>query len=155
LIVRLRTLRSQIERLKARRDGIIDTIDDEPAAPSDTLHRLRAYLHETLTNGTSTEHMAAIEASIAEVRITEQGSSPCSRSPAPHPIADDIAKTATSREEADDPSGGLQAMGAPLHHTHICDARESVGPPMGGGSAPEALAKHRTRTGCPAVAISR
>ncbi len=81
---RIRELRDQIEQLKTRRDELADTIHAEPAEPPPaTIDRLRHYLSDTITNGTSAERKAAIEALVAEIQLTEQGAIPVFRIPGP------------------------------------------------------------------------
>ena len=80
---RLKTLRGESEQLKARAEEITDTIDAEPSGPPQgTIERLQTYLNDTVTSGTPAERKAAIEALIAEIRITEQGVIPVIRIPA-------------------------------------------------------------------------
>ena len=71
----------------------------EPAAPPPgTIERLQAYLADAITSGSANERKAAIEALIAEVRITEEGVIPVFRIPGPHtpvPSGDTAAITGT------------------------------------------------------------
>jgi site-specific DNA recombinase len=76
---RITALRTEIDQLQARHHEITDTIGDQPAAPPPhTIQRLGTYLHDILDAGTPAERNAAIEALIAEIRITEEGIIPCS-----------------------------------------------------------------------------
>jgi hypothetical protein len=66
-----------------------DTIGNEPAAPPPhTIQQLGTYLHDILDADTPAERKAAVEALIAEIRITEEGIIPVFRIPgpgSPHP----------------------------------------------------------------------
>jgi site-specific DNA recombinase len=82
---RLKKLRGEIAQLTARADELSDTMGSEPAPPAPgTIERLQAYLADAITSGTPTERKAAIEALIAEIRITEEGVIPVFRIPGPH-----------------------------------------------------------------------
>jgi site-specific DNA recombinase len=82
---RVTALRAEIDQLQARHHDITDTISDEPAAPPPhTITQLGTYLHTILDTGTPAERKAAIEALIAEIRITDEGLIPVFRIPGPH-----------------------------------------------------------------------
>jgi hypothetical protein len=77
---------------------ITDTIGDEPARPRPaTIERLGAYLHDILDAGTPAQRKAAIEALIAEIRITEEGLIPVFRIPGPAPSQEKPAQPAPAR----------------------------------------------------------
>ncbi len=77
---RLKKLRSEIAQLTARADELNDMMTGEPTPPPPgTLERLQAYLADAITNGTANERKAAIEALIAEIRITDEGVIPVFR----------------------------------------------------------------------------
>jgi site-specific DNA recombinase len=81
---RVRKLRGEITQLIARADELTDAMGSEPAAPPpSTIERLQAYLADAITSGTANERKAAIEALIAEIRITEEGIIPVFRIPGP------------------------------------------------------------------------
>jgi site-specific DNA recombinase len=81
---RLKTLRHDIEQLKGRRDEIADVIDAEPVAPpAATIEAIRGYLGHLIAEGSSAERKAAIEALIAEIRITNEGIIPMFKIPGP------------------------------------------------------------------------
>jgi len=92
---RVRKLRGEITQLTARADELTDAMGSEPTAPPpSTIERLQAYLADAITNGTANERKAAIEALIAEIRITEEGVIPVFRIPGPRtpvPGGDDTA----------------------------------------------------------------
>jgi site-specific DNA recombinase len=71
---RITELRHKITQLTARRDDLTSGLDAEPAPPPPgTIEQLRAYLHHAVTAGTSGERKRAIEALVAEIRITQEG----------------------------------------------------------------------------------
>jgi site-specific DNA recombinase len=71
---RITELRHKITQLTARRDDLSAGLDAEPAPPPPgTIDQLRAYLHHAITAGTSGERKRAIEALVAEIRITQEG----------------------------------------------------------------------------------
>jgi hypothetical protein len=94
---RLSKLRGEIAQLTARADAIVDSLGTEPAPPPPaTIERLQAYLASAITNGTPNERKAAIEALIAEIRITDEGVIPVFRIPGPgtpDPGNDDATST--------------------------------------------------------------
>jgi site-specific DNA recombinase len=51
--------------------------------PPGTIERLHTYLADTIASGTPAERKAAIEALVAEVRVTEEGVIPVFRIPGP------------------------------------------------------------------------
>ena len=87
---RLQTLRGEITQLTARAEELADAIGAEPAPPPPgVIGRLQTYLVDVMTGGTPGERKAAIEAFIAEIRLTEAGVIPVFRIPGPHtPIPD-------------------------------------------------------------------
>ena len=95
---RVIALRAEIDQLQARHREITDTIGDQPAAPPPhTIERLGTYLHDILDAGTPAERKAAVEALIAEIRITEEGIIPVFRIPGPRsPIPGETSTTSTS-----------------------------------------------------------
>ena len=95
---RITALQAEIEQLQARHREITDTIGDQPAAPPPhTIERLGTYLHDILDVGTPAERKAAVEALIAEIRITGEGIIPVFRIPGPRsPIPGDTSTTTTS-----------------------------------------------------------
>jgi site-specific DNA recombinase len=106
---RLKTLRHDIETLKARRDHITDAIDDQPTAPEpSTLARIRAHLDRVITEGTSAERKATIEDLIAEIRIEDERIIPVFKIPGPDfALPGDSPATATT--EAAEPQA-VRAM---------------------------------------------
>ena len=81
---RLKTLQAEITQLKARVAELADTISTEPAMPAaGTIETIQDYLTDVITSGTTSERKAAIEALIAEIRITEEGVIPVFRIPSP------------------------------------------------------------------------
>ena len=99
---RLQALRGEITQLTVRAEELADAIGAEPAPPPPSvIERLQTYLAGVMTGGTPGERKAAIEAFIAEIRITDEGVIPVFRIPGPHtPIpdtsdggADDITRT--------------------------------------------------------------
>ena len=94
---RLKVLRGEIAQLTARADKLSDTMGNEPAPPPPgTIERLQTFLADTLASGTPAEHKAAIEALVAEIRITDEGVIPVFRIPGPRtsiPGHDSIAAT--------------------------------------------------------------
>jgi site-specific DNA recombinase len=98
---RLKALRHEIEQLKGRRDEITDTIDAEPAAPpAATIDAIRTYLGHVIADGTSAERKAAIEALIAEVRITDERIIPVFKIPGPGVATPGDAPATGTTEEA-------------------------------------------------------
>jgi site-specific DNA recombinase len=98
---RVKKLRSEIAQLTARAEELADAMGSEPAAPPPgTIERLQAYLADAITSGSANELKAAIEALIAEIRITEEGVIPVFRIPGPRtPIpGGDGAATITGTE---------------------------------------------------------
>ena len=87
---RLQTPRGQITQLTARAEELADTIGAEPAPPpAGVIERLQTHLADVMTGGTPGERKAAIEAFVAEIRITDEGVIPVFRIPGPHtPIPD-------------------------------------------------------------------
>lgn len=81
---RLSKLRDEITQLTTRAGELADALGSEPTdLPPGTIERLRAYLADAIANGTPNQRKAAIEALIAEIRITEEGVIPVFRIPAP------------------------------------------------------------------------
>jgi site-specific DNA recombinase len=81
---RVRKLRGEIAQLTARADTVNDTLGTPPAPPPPgTTERLHGYLARTISNGSPSERKTAIEALIAEIRITEEGIIPVFRIPSP------------------------------------------------------------------------
>jgi len=81
---RLRELRDDITRLRARHAELTDTISAPQPPPAATLDHLRGYLPRLLTaHGPAIERKAAIETLIHEIRITDQGLTPVYKIPAP------------------------------------------------------------------------
>lgn len=108
---RLQVLRGEIIQLTARTDELTDTIGTEPAPPPPGLiEQLQAHLGNVITGGTPAERKAAIEAFIAEIRITEEGVIPVFRIPGPHtPIP---GTSHSSGAEETTPTGDpVRAMG--------------------------------------------
>jgi site-specific DNA recombinase len=104
---RIGELRREIEQLKARRDDVTDSLDNEPEPPSsDTIDRLRAELAYTVTEGTSGERKRAIEALVAEVRITDEGVIPVFKIPGPDGIVLDGAAPARTTGSRNGAVGG-------------------------------------------------
>ena len=98
---RLKALRHEITQLKARRNEITDTIDAEPTAPAAaTIDAIRAYLGHIIAEGTSAERKAAIEALIAEIRITNERIIPVFRIPGPDLAPSGDASATGTTEEA-------------------------------------------------------
>jgi hypothetical protein len=94
---RVTALRAEVDQLQARHHEITDTIGNEPAAPPPhTIQRLGTYLHDILDAGTPAERKAAVEALIAEIRITEEGIIPVFRIPGPHSPIPGETSTSTS-----------------------------------------------------------
>jgi site-specific DNA recombinase len=88
---RLKVLRGEVTQLTARADELADAMGSEPAPPPPgTIERLHTYLADTIASGTPAERKAAIEALVAEVRITTEGVIPVFRIPSPRtPISGD------------------------------------------------------------------
>ena len=83
---RLNTLRGQIAQLTARAGELAETIGNQPAPPPPgVIENLHACLTDAIASGTPAERKAAIEALVAEVRITEDGLIPVFRIPSPRP----------------------------------------------------------------------
>jgi site-specific DNA recombinase len=83
---RLSTLRGQIAQLTARAGELAETIGNQPAPPPPgVIENLHACLTDAIASGTPAERKAAIEALVAEVRITEDGLIPVFRIPSPRP----------------------------------------------------------------------
>src|SRR5450755_672296 len=80
---RVTALRAEIDQLQARHHEITDIIGTEATAPPPpaTIERLGAYLRDILDAGIPAERKAAVEALIAEIRITEEGIIPVFRIP--------------------------------------------------------------------------
>jgi site-specific DNA recombinase len=79
---RIKDLRVRVEQLHARHAEITDQLDTQPTAPPPgTIQRLRAYLHQVTTVGTTSERKAAIETLIADIKITDQGVIPVFKIP--------------------------------------------------------------------------
>ena len=94
---RIKELRREAEQLKARLDDLTDHLDQQPEAPSPAvITQVRTYLAGTIATGTSGERKRAIEALVAEVRITDQGLIPVFKIPGPRGIAADMTTTSTS-----------------------------------------------------------
>jgi site-specific DNA recombinase len=112
---RLKTLRREIETLKARRDHITDAIEDQPTAPEpSTLARIRAHLTKVITDGTSAERKATIERLIAEIRIDKDGEIiPVFKIPGPDyaPPGDNPATPTTEAAEPDAVRAMLRSVG--------------------------------------------
>ncbi len=86
---RLKTLQAEITQLKARAAELADTISTEPAMPEPgTTETIQDYLTDVINGGTPAERKAAIEALIAEIRISDEGVIPVFRIPAPRTPAD-------------------------------------------------------------------
>jgi site-specific DNA recombinase len=95
---RLKTLHDQISQLTARADELAEAIGSEPAPPPPgVIENLRACLADAIASGIPAERKAAVEALVAEVRITEDGLVPVFRIPSPQPPAPGNAD-ATARE---------------------------------------------------------
>ncbi len=93
---RLKVLRGEIAQLTARADELADAMGSEPTAPPPgTIERLQTYLADTIASGTTAERKAAIEALVAEVRITEEGVIPVFRIPEPSTTIPGGGDTAT------------------------------------------------------------
>ena len=107
---RLKALRGEIEQLKAHADELADSMDREPAPPlPGTIKRLQTYLADTISSGTPAERKAAIEALVAEIRITDEGVIPVFRIPAPDtPTSSDGASS--DGASAADTTGPVRAM---------------------------------------------
>jgi site-specific DNA recombinase len=81
---RLNTLRREITQLTACAVELADTVGSQPAPPPPaTMERLHAYLASIIAAGTPAELKAAIEALVAEVRITDDGIIPLFCIPGP------------------------------------------------------------------------
>jgi site-specific DNA recombinase len=81
---RLKTLHDQIAQLTIRAEELTEALSHEPAPPpADVIEDLQAYLADAIASGTPAERKAAIEALVAEVRITEDGLIPVFRIPGP------------------------------------------------------------------------
>jgi site-specific DNA recombinase len=94
---RLKTLQGEITQLKARAAELSDTISAEPAMPEPgTIETIQGYLTDVIISGTPAERKAAIEALIAEIRITEEGVIPVFRIPGPPTPATDGDNTAAN-----------------------------------------------------------
>ncbi len=93
---RLKSLHDQIAQLTTRADELADTISAEPTPlPTAVIDDLRAYVADAVASGTPAERKAAIEALVAEVRITEDGLIPVFRIPSPQsPVPSNAAATA-------------------------------------------------------------
>ncbi len=77
-------LQAEIAQLKARAAEITDTLATTPEGPDGaTIAHLQDYLPEVTASGTPAERKTAIEALIAEIRITEQGVIPVFKIPPP------------------------------------------------------------------------
>jgi len=140
---RVTALRAEIDQLQARHHEITDAIGDEPAAPpSHTIERLGTYLHDILDSGTPAERKAAVEALIAEIRITGEGIIPVFRIPGPRsPIPGDTSTTITSAVPVramvrsvelrglEPLTPWLQTTGSPSPYVYLC---RSASVPMSG-----------------------
>ena len=84
---RTRKLEAEIAQLQARATEITDSLATTPEGPdSAAIAHLQDYLTEVTAAGTPAERKTAIEALIAEIRITEQGVIPVFKIPRPeHP----------------------------------------------------------------------
>ena len=79
---RLKTLHGEIAQLTTRAQDLADTIGIQTAAPPPSvIENLQAYLADAIARGTPAERKAAIEALVAEVRITDEGLIPVFRVP--------------------------------------------------------------------------
>ncbi len=107
---RLQTLRREITQLTARAEELVDAIGTEPAPPSPgVIEQLQTYLAGVMTGGTQAERKAAIEAFVAEIRLTEEGVIPIFRIPGPcTPIPDSDPSEAEQTTPTGDP---VRAMG--------------------------------------------
>jgi site-specific DNA recombinase len=99
---RVKALRHEIEQLKGRCDEIADSIDAEPTAPpASTIDAIRTYLGHLIAEGTSAERKAAVEALIAEIRITNERIIPVFKIPGPDTaLPGGTPATGTAEEEA-------------------------------------------------------
>jgi site-specific DNA recombinase len=71
---RLKTLHGQIAQLTIRAEELTGAFSHEPALPPvGVIADLQAYLADAIASGTPAERKAAIEALVAEVRITDHG----------------------------------------------------------------------------------
>ncbi|MBT8224108.1 MAG: recombinase family protein [Dactylosporangium sp.] len=71
---RIRDLRTKVTQLRGRRDDLEDELAAVPTPPRPgTIKQLQTHLIHIITEGSPTERKRAIEALIAEVRITRQG----------------------------------------------------------------------------------
>jgi site-specific DNA recombinase len=115
---RVKALRHEIEQLKGRRDEITDTVDAEPTAPpASTIDTIRTYLGHLIAEGTSAERKAAIEALIAEIRITDERIIPVFKIPGPDTaLPDDTPATGTTEEAA--VRAMLRSVDRRLQHTN-------------------------------------
>ena len=85
---RLKTLHGQIAQLTIRADDLTEALSDEPAPPPPgVIEDLQAYLADAIASGTPAERKAAIEALVAEVRVTGHGLIPVFRIPSSRPPA--------------------------------------------------------------------
>jgi site-specific DNA recombinase len=83
---RLKILRGEVAQLTARADELADLISAAPTPPPPgVIENLRDCLANAIASGTPAERKAAIEALVAEVRITEEGLIPVFRIPSPRP----------------------------------------------------------------------
>jgi site-specific DNA recombinase len=100
---RVQALRHEIEQLKARQGEIADAIDAEPVAPpASTIDAIRAHLGHLIAEGSSAERKAAIEALVAEIKITDERIIPVFKIPGPDiaPPGDTPATVTTDEQEA-------------------------------------------------------
>jgi site-specific DNA recombinase len=82
---RLKILHDQIAQLIIRTEELTDALASELVPPpAGVIEDLQAYLADAIASGTPAERKAAIEALVAEVRITDHGLIPAfPESPAP------------------------------------------------------------------------
>ena len=102
---RLKTLHDQITQLTTRADELTQALSDEPAPPPPgVIKDLQAYLADAIASGTPAERKAAIEALVAEVRITDHGLIPVFRIPSPNQLV-----RRNNQRHHDRPSGSHNA----------------------------------------------
>jgi site-specific DNA recombinase len=94
---RLKTLHDQIAQLTVRAEALTQALSDEPAPPPPgVIADLQVCLADAIASGTPAERKAAIEALVAEVRITDHGLIPVFRIPSPRPSVPGETETATT-----------------------------------------------------------
>jgi site-specific DNA recombinase len=94
---RLKVLHGQIARLTARAEELTEALSHEPAPPAPgVIADLQAFLADAIASGTPAERKAAIEALVAEVRITDHGLIPVFRIPSPRQSVPRDTITATA-----------------------------------------------------------